>query len=240
MGMGWPGTFHIGETYAAYFGPSDDNAPHAHAAHQIVLAGDQAATIVDEQGVERTGNRFLIRPLVPHAVQCQGALTLLYIDPQCRLALDLMDHVGSDDICGLAEGILPFNVDAGPAAILSSLQVYAKPQSPKLDHRLADALNDLRANPGNLSIAETASRCGISDGRLRALAREQFGVPLSTWLIWRKLERAAIELAAGATLAESALAGGFSDQAHFSRTMRRMFGVTPKSAMHSLNRFDLE
>ena len=236
--MGWSGTFHIGETYAAYFGPSDDNTLHAHAAHQIVLATDHAAIIVDEQGREWTGERFLIRPLVPHAVQCQGALTLLYIDPQCRLALDLMDHIGPDDICVLAEDTLPFNIDADPAAIISSLKVYAAPQSPKLDPRLAEALNDLGENPGSVSIAETARRCGISDGRLRALAREQFGVPLSTWLIWRKLERAAIDLAAGAAPADAALAGGFSDQAHFSRTMRRMFGVTPKTALQSLNRID--
>jgi AraC-like DNA-binding protein len=41
---------------------------------------------------------------------------------------------------------------------------------------------------------------------------------------------------AGASLAEAAYAGGFADQAHYTRAMRKMFGITPKSASLILRR----
>ncbi len=146
----------------------------------------------------------------------------------------MANHVGPDDIAKLPREVLPFPSEADPISILSALREYATSPSTDLDRRLVSALADLAADPGILSISEVAKRYDISDGRLRTLAREQFGVPISTWLIWRKLERSARELAAGATPADAAQAGGFSDQAHLSRTMRRMFGVTPKTAMNSL------
>jgi transcriptional regulator GlxA family with amidase domain len=46
--------------------------------------------------------------------------------------------------------------------------------------------------------------------------------PLIGWL-----QRASRSLARGASLAEAALDAGFADQAHLSRSMRRVFGVTP-------------
>jgi AraC-like DNA-binding protein len=57
---------------------------------------------------------------------------------------------------------------------------------------------------------------------------------LSQWLLWRKLEQAALAISTGASLAEAAHAGGFADQPHFSRTMRRMFGLTPGAAAIAL------
>ncbi len=79
-------------------------------------------------------------------------------------------------------------------------------------------------------LESSARHVGISASRLRTLAREQLGVSLSTWMLWRKLERAARAVLDGEPLARAAALGGFSDQAHFTRTMRRMFGVTPRAA----------
>lgn len=111
----------------------------------------------------------------------------------------------------------------------------ALPQpSRELDPRVSAALAWLSENPGAGAIAETARRVGLSESHLRALARSQLGLPLSTWLVWRKLERAAREFAQGAGLAEAAVAAGFADQAHCARTMRRMFGVTPGMARAAL------
>jgi len=44
------------------------------------------------------------------------------------------------------------------------------------------------------------------------------------------LERASKSLAGGSTLSDAAADGGFSDQAHLARMMRRMIGMTPRTA----------
>ncbi len=62
---------------------------------------------------------------------------------------------------------------------------------------------------------------------LRALAREQLGMPLARWRIWRRFRQAALSLGAGHTLALAAADAGFADQAHFGRRMREMYGVKP-------------
>ena len=38
--MAWGGQFVFGDAFAAYFGPSDDNDLHEHAAYQIVLSAE--------------------------------------------------------------------------------------------------------------------------------------------------------------------------------------------------------
>lgn len=96
-----------------------------------------------------------------------------------------------------------------------------------LDARLNAALNLLVDTRANDAVAQAAQHVGLSPSRLRALAQAQLGVPLAPLVMWRKLERAGASIMTGAGLAEAALAGGFSDQAHFSRTMRRVFGITP-------------
>ena len=233
--MAWSGRFRFGAAVAAYFGPADHNSLHAHAAYQIVLGAQDAVVGVDEHGVEHRGPCFLIPPLVLHAVQCAGPVTLIYFDPHCAPAFDLMDQAEPGEICALSVEGLPFDADASPDAIVAALDNCPQPEGSRLDRRLGDALAVLGAQPGAMSIAEAARACGVSQSRLRTLAREQFGVPLSTWLIWRKLEAAARALAGGAGLADAAIAAGFADQAHFTRAMRRMFGVTPTAAAVSFS-----
>lgn len=91
----------------------------------------------------------------------------------------------------------------------------------------------LAEEPGLYSVGDAAARCDLSESRLRTVAREQLGVPLSTWLIWRKLERAARAMREGDPLSMAAAAGGLADQAHLARAMRRMFGITPRTAQNS-------
>ncbi len=232
--MAWDGRFIFGDAFAAYCGPADHNDLHEHAVYQIVLRAEAEAIVVDEVGKEHRGACLLIRPLVPHALRSDGPLTLIYLDPQSALALNLADRLDPDDINALDVNELPFDVNAAPEVLLNAIRNMTVSAPPAIDPRLRQALSDLREEPGLISISQSAVRCGISESRLRTLAREQFGVPLSTWLVWRKLECSAKALSAGASLAEAALAGGFSDQAHFSRAMRRMLGITPSVASRSL------
>ena len=88
-------------------------------------------------------------------------------------------------------------------------------------------LDDLDQNLENPSILEAANRSGLSRSRVRTLAREQIGVPLSTWVTWRKLVKANKALSSGANLSDAALAGHFSDQAHMTTEFGRFAGRPP-------------
>jgi len=134
----------------------------------------------------------------------------------------------------LDRNTLPFELEDAGRIIIAKLDKVARQGSDSRDIRLVTALETLAENPGKVSIEDAAAIVELSVSRLRALAQKELGFPLSTWVLWRKLERAAQSLASGMDLAHAAIAGGFSDQAHFSRTMRRIFGITPMSARHSL------
>ena len=231
--MSWNGEFVFGEGAAAYRGPSADNTFHAHVAVQVVLAETGRAVVVAADGMEFIGAAVLIRPLVEHALSSRGEVTLLYAEPQSILASRLAKLAPAADISVIEAGIVPELWASEPLDHWLERVVGSIPQERTIDTRLETALAYLSDEPGNSSIREAAMRCRLSESRLRALARAQLGLPLSTWLIWRKLEHAARAISEGEPLSMAAVAGGFADQAHLARAMRRMFGITPRSAQLS-------
>ena len=80
-----------------------------------------------------------------------------------------------------------------------------------------------------VSLADAAAHVGLSTGRARHLFVEETGCPSSTYLLWRRLMRAAELFSAGSSLTDAAHGAGFSDSSHLSRTFRRMFGITADS-----------
>lgn len=231
----WSGRFVFGDAWAAYNGPVAHNTLHEHAAIQLACSSEAIVTIIDFDGNKFSGSALLIRPLVSHAVSCTGSVLMFYFEPQSPLAFALLDLVGSEDVEPIPDEVLHLiDLSQTPDHWIERLTPIERSAARELDTRLSFALSALAEAPGQLSIAEAGERCGLSESRLRTLAREQLGLPLSTWLIWRKLERAARELSCGASLADAAFAGGFADQAHFARAIRRMFGVTPKMAKDTL------
>lgn len=232
--MSWSGDFVFGEAWAAYCGPAADSAPHAHAAIQLAVAAEGEVAVDLEDGRRRSAHALLIRPSVVHALAGGGRVAMIYVEPQAPLAFSLLDAVGPEDVEPLPPDLARrIDLGAPPDRWIEALQ-DAFPPPRRLDPRLGEVLAWLAADPAGRAIAPAAARAGLSESHLRTLVRDQLGLPLSTWLIWRKLERAARELAAGAPLADAALAAGFADQAHCARSMRRMFGVTPGMARQAL------
>jgi len=77
------------------------------------------------------------------------------------------------------------------------------------------------------SLDELAALAGTSRyGLVRRFGR-RYGLPPMAWLLQLRLERARARIAAGVTLADAALACGFSDQSHLTRLFTRQFGHTP-------------
>lgn len=232
--MSWDGGFVFGAAWAAYRGCSAENSLHAHAALQLAFGLDSPIRLRLDGNEEIEGRGFLVRPGAPHAIVSTSAVGLIYIEPQAPLAFSLLDRMGTEGVEPAPADMLDLlDPEAAPSIWLAALQAEFPRAGRALDGRVEQVLSRLGGSPG-LSIADAARESGLSESRLRELAREQLGLPLSTWLVWRKLERAAQELAAGASLADAAIDGGFADQAHCARTMRRMFGVTPGVARSAL------
>lgn len=228
--MSWTGELVFGDSWAIFRGQAADNTPHAHAAIQLVFGDEGGVTVLAVDGTEWRGAGFAIQPLVEHSLIANEVVTLLYLEPQSPIALHVADAIGDSEIAVIDGAIVGFEPQQSTRAWANRLQAIIPKTAASIDARLLNVLERLADEPGAISIGDAALASGLSESRMRTLARAQLGLPLSTWLIWRKLERAVRELREGSTLADAAAAGGFADQAHLARAMRRMFGITPRTA----------
>ena len=211
-----------------YVGTTSDNSLHHHAAYQIAVGEEGPAIVCDENGHHHSGRVVLVRPFVKHKIASQVGLNIFYLDPKSPLLDELIGPLPSDDIHIIKDPISS-QLSAGmPCEVLQRIKSMSDERTERgIDSRLERAITELKGQLGQMSISQAAKKCGISESRLRVIARQQLGMPLSTWLLWLKLGKASKALAFGNSLSDAASLGGFSDQAHFCRTMRRMFGVTP-------------
>lgn len=79
----------------------------------------------------------------------------------------------------------------------------------------------------HFSLADLERATGHDRWQLSRDFRAMFGTSPYRYLTLRRLDRARGRMLAGLSLAETALAGGFADQSHFSRMFKRTFGLTP-------------
>jgi len=103
------------------------------------------------------------------------------------------------------------------------------PREPS-DPRVLAAMEYLRQRVDQaVTLPEVARVANLSPGRFRHLFVEQTGMPLRTYLLWRRLLHVWTLVMRGETLSTAAHAAGFADSAHLSRTARTMFGLAPSA-----------
>lgn len=217
----WSGTISSGDGWVVFSGASAENTFHAHPALQLTMTkGAAPVTLYGPQGESYRDRAILVRNGVRHRLEPHPDVQVVLVEPQSPLALYLQSKAPDAQITLVPSSLL-HDLTNGPEPVLAGL----KPRA--LDPALERALTALRQVQDCVDVSGAARSAGVSVSRLRTIARSELGVTLAEWLVWRKLDRACAALTRGARLVDAAARGGFADQAHLTRTMRRVFGVTP-------------
>jgi AraC-like DNA-binding protein len=225
----------------ALWGPGDRTGLHAHHALHLLLCREETLEAAWE-GQEALGAAgVLVGADVPHAIDARGReVLLLFVEPESEEGLRLTASLRGAPARALApaerdvllEGLAtPWHADGVRAWAARALEALGGAPAPeRRSHpRVRRVLRRLQG-PSLLedtSLASLAALAGLSPSRFMHVFTESVGVPLRPYLLWLRLQRAAGAAMAGAPLGEAAHAAGFSDGAHFSRTFRRMFGISP-------------
>lgn len=213
----------IGDGYAVYRGPVAGGPIHRHGAFQIVVAGRGELAMVDLDGDRHQCVALVVSPMAPHRILAAPDLATYFIEPHCLFADRLRQRYRAGIVAAPELGDL----------CEDDVAAACRRPSEELDPRLVTALAMLAE--GSIPIPELAAAIGISPQRLRALARRELGMPLARWRVWSRLGKAVAALQSGMPPAEAAITAGFSDQAHFTRQMREMMGLTPTIVLHAVS-----
>ncbi|WP_025126919.1 helix-turn-helix domain-containing protein [Pseudomonas sp. PH1b] len=215
----WQGELWLGHDFGLIHGAMGPTAPHAHYAHQLIIAPEQPVT-VELDGVRHTGHYLLIEALRQHAIiQAPGQAFTVYAEPL------LMDAASLQRSVSCSEPSLP-----GLEAALRRC-----PRQPLADRRVARALAALDAAlGGKVPAAQLAAQANVSLSQLERLFARDVGLPVRRLVLWRRLRLAMALLLEGRAITEAAHGAGFADSAHFSRTLKSLFGVTASQALKSL------
>ena len=119
---------------------------------------------------------------------------------------------------------------ASRAAAERILQAFggADPQPHRLDSRITEVLQLLRETSADTPTPdELGRRVGLSGFTLMRRFKSELGVRIREYVLWRRLMSALTLVDGRATIAEIAQRTGFYDQAHLTRTVRRMVELAP-------------
>ncbi len=132
------------------------------------------------------------------------------------------------------EGALHGQLDSASLRRLSSAMLEAaggraapRPRSDPRVELVLQCVRDAGIHGESVALGELAAVACLSPGRLTHLFHEQTGLSIRRYLLWTKIRRTVQMMASDMPLTDIALAGGFTDGAHMSRTFQRCFGLTP-------------
>jgi AraC-like DNA-binding protein len=222
--------------WLALQGPLIDVASHSHRALQLVLPLDSPCTLeIDDRSI-CCQCPVAINSGVKHALHGQSVLILL-IEPACHLGRTLQQqHLHKNPVARLPmtmADIEPGGVAslATIEAILSALQLPSCKQrhiDPRIDQLIKDIDHQFTMGHGaDINLAWAQNQVHLSASRLQHLFSEQAGMPWRAWLLWARLLAATNRVTTGQSHTDAAIAAGFSDSAHYSRSFKAMLGLAP-------------
>ncbi len=225
-------------------GDIDDNFFHLHYASQITVAFGGTFEVTSDGGTYRKPS-LAIKSLVPHRLNCHGQnVLLILINPGSKLGHLINHHVLKNDIEEFDNEWTRKIRNLGTAwaqdriSNASFLNQYVpvsqecfsecSTSSHTTDERILKALGILELHSDTiLPLEKIASEVALSPSRFIHLFKKETGITYRRMQLWIKLMRVFEQFPNCSSLTELAHFCGFSDSAHFSRTFKETFGITP-------------
>lgn len=222
--------------------------PHCHDEWTLLVV-DRGAIRYDLDGRDRGAEPATVTLLPPHVVHDGRPVTtgfrkrVLYLDgdvlpvSSIGASVDRSTHTDATlrrhvDLVHLAlvddDGL---RAEEHLAAAVERLHVHLggrgvkSPTEATAAHRLREFLEEHAL--GTATLRGAAQVIGRHPTHLARSFRATFGLPPHAYVTGRRVDRARRLLVAGMPVAEVAVAAGFHDQAHLTRTFRRHVGTTP-------------
>jgi len=220
--------------------------PHSHYAIQLVIgAPDGLRVQLGRNAPWQPCLAALVPSRATHTIdvlECQWS-AVLFIEPETADGRALSRRLNGQpeildaDMVAVAAKRLERawrtvkSFDAVRAVCLDLVQALSRAEARQpSDPRVLAAIEYIRQKVDQgVALSEVAQAAHLSPGRFRHLFVEETGMPLRTYVLWRRLLHVWELLMQGETLSAAAHAAGFSDSAHLSRTARTMFGLPPSA-----------
>jgi AraC-like DNA-binding protein len=246
--MRWEGSVFLGDGWLVYSGPTGPTTAHAHHAFQLVKVLEGEVAVRGEEDLEPIAyEAIVIPPDVVHSSSGASRSILVFVDPDTLAGRRLRRAVSpktTAEAWRRAAAPIEELVFAAPASWAEARSVHdaiidrlapasgpAQPLHPALLRARGWLVDHLDGDP---SLAHAAEAIGLSEDRLSHLFNEQLGLGIRPLVLWLRLRRVAMELARGSSLSAAAIAAGFADGPHMTRTFRRMFGVAPSDVVGAM------
>ena len=226
-------------------GPGRENSSHRHFGAIVVdRAGRAGHAYVARCGADRVPQAALVAPNAWHRIDARNARTVTVLvgpdHPWFRYLKPLLsgEPIVKLDFAVLDSRSMPWDAlfdgtcDCREAqrAAQTILQAFGGIDAPphELDARIEEVLQILRDTVTDAPTPdELGRRVGLSGYTLMRRFKAELGVRIREYVLWRRL-MVALEMVDGrSTIAEIAQHTGFYDQAHLTRTARRMVELAP-------------
>ncbi|TGL65101.1 helix-turn-helix transcriptional regulator [Leptospira jelokensis] len=233
---------------------------HSHHAVQILFSPNESFKITSNHIFEIHKQLIVIPHNSIHKFSIKNPYLSIYLDPKSIVANKILNYAAARiDFNLKLSKFLKFYKD------ISSKQISPKNIPKRLEEVLLDLLNESNSQncfgtnknimDERVSIcldlierysyqgepikpSQLAKSCNLSMFRLVHLFSENVGIPIRTYALWCKMRNAISFLMSKESMLDSSYLAYFSDQSHFSRSFKRMFGINPSEIFQDPSKFE--
>ncbi len=233
---GEDGDAHVVRRGATHTSRGQRTSRHAHHAWKIHVGLDAPVWLESRDlhvPASDDARVIVVPPNVEHTTGAVGWSVALFIEPGSR-ATPWREHGAATVTTGLdaqraVDVCVAFARDERPAVgdLVDEIAALARNGSrPSIDRRAGAFLEHLRSDV-DTALPDLAASLGISIDRMTHLVSEATGIPPRRHVLWQRVLRVLGVPTPPSSLAAAAVAAGFSDHAHMTRTFRRFLGRAP-------------